>query len=111
MIQITDAASAHLAELVASEGAGKDGLRIRVEKGGCAGLQYNMLLDKRLESDAVVVSGTVAVLVDEESQSFLRGSVLDYCDDLTGTGFRISNPNAARSCGCGTSFEPADEHR
>jgi iron-sulfur cluster assembly protein len=109
MIQITDAASAHLVGLVAADGAGKDGLRIRVDKGGCAGLQYNMLLDKRTDSDAVILSGDVAVLVDEESQPYLRGSVLDYCDDLTGTGFRISNPNAARSCGCGTSFEPADE--
>jgi iron-sulfur cluster assembly protein len=68
-----------------------------------------MLLDKRSDSDAVILAGGVAVLVDEESQPYLRGSVLDYCDDLTGTGFRISNPNAARSCGCGTSFEPADE--
>jgi iron-sulfur cluster assembly protein len=107
MIQITDAAAGSLKELVASEGAGKDGLRIRVEKGGCAGLQYNMLLDVRNEGDVAVETGGVSVLLDAESGGYLRGSVLDYCDDLTGTGFRISNPNAARSCGCGTSFEPS----
>lgn len=107
MIQITDAAAGYLRELVASEGAGKDGLRIRVEKGGCAGLQYNMLLDVRMVGDAAVDLGGVCILLDPESSGYLRGSVLDYCDDLTGTGFRISNPNAARSCGCGTSFEPS----
>lgn len=108
MIQITDAAAKHLVQLVSSEGEGKGGLRVRVEKGGCAGLQYSMLLDNPSEGDAVVQAGSVAVFVDGESQSFLRGSVLDYCDDLTGSGFRISNPNAARSCGCGTSFEPSE---
>ena len=66
MIQITDAAAEHLKELVATEGAGKDGLRIRVEKGGCAGLQYNMLLDVGCASDEVVSAGGVRVFLDAE---------------------------------------------
>lgn len=83
------------------------GLRVFVEKGGCAGLQYGMKVDAAREGDLVSERDGAKVFVDMESASFLKGAELDYCDDLTGTGFRIVNPNAARSCGCGTSFEPA----
>jgi iron-sulfur cluster assembly protein len=78
-----------------------------VEKGGCAGLQYEMKIDQVQEGDSVSERDGVCVMVDEASRPFLAGAELDYCDDLTGTGFRIVNPNATRSCGCGTSFEPA----
>ena len=92
-------------EQAASE-AGERGLRILVEKGGCAGMQYAMQLDTRKSGDAVSERDGVHVFVDPESMEFLKGSELDYCDDLVGTGFRLHNPNASRSCGCGTSFEP-----
>jgi iron-sulfur cluster assembly protein len=70
-------------------------------------MQYAMSLDNTKAGDEVFETGGVKVIVDTESLSFLRGSEIDYCDDLTGTGFRLKNPNAVRSCGCGTSFEAA----
>jgi iron-sulfur cluster assembly protein len=83
------------------------GLRILVEKGGCAGMQYAMKLDELRDGDEISEAEGARVFVDPASAVLLRGSQLDYCDDLVGTGFRLLNPNASRSCGCGTSFEPA----
>ncbi len=107
MINVTDRAVAHLRSLLAEQAAptGK-GLRVQVAKGGCSGMQYEMSLDQRQETDAVVQREEVAFLVDPESANFLRDATLDFEDGLTGSGFRIVNPNAARTCGCGTSFEP-----
>jgi iron-sulfur cluster assembly protein len=68
-----------------------------------------MSLDERKADDTIEERGGVSVLVDGESAKFLAGSTLDYTDGLSGAGFRIHNPNAVRSCGCGTSFEPAEE--
>lgn len=84
------------------------GLRITVEKGGCAGMQYTMQLDFERSTDEVNEAEGVCVFVDPQSASYIEGSELDYCDDLVGTGFRLRNPKATRSCGCGTSFEPAE---
>ena len=111
MITVTDSAVKQLQSLLADEpeAAGK-GLRIFVENGGCAGLQYGMALDERKDGDSIVEREGVQVLVDPESGKYLAGSTIDYTDGLTGAGFRIQNPNAVRSCGCGTSFEaPAAE--
>ena len=107
MITLTEAAVQHLQSLIAEKGDATKGLRLFVEKGGCAGLQYGMTLDMPEEGDEVFEQGGVRVIVDPESLGHLRGSQVDYCDDLTGTGFRLKNPNAVRSCGCGTSFETA----
>jgi iron-sulfur cluster assembly accessory protein len=106
MITVTDSAVKQLQTILADEpdAAGK-GLRIFVEHGGCAGLQYGMTMDERKEGDSVIERDGVQVLVDEESGRYLSGSVIDFTDGLTGAGFRIHNPNAVRSCGCGTSFE------
>jgi iron-sulfur cluster assembly protein len=108
MITVTDNAVRQLRSLLEtqSESEGK-GLRVQIAKGGCSGLQYEMSLDARKEGDAVVARDGVEFLVDDESAQLLRGATLDYHDGLTGTGFQIVNPNAARTCGCGTSFEPA----
>jgi iron-sulfur cluster assembly accessory protein len=109
MITVTDSAVKQLHSLLAEEpdAAGK-GLRIFVENGGCAGLQYGMALDSRKEGDSVVEREGVQVIVDVESAKYLSGSTIDYTDGLSGAGFRIRNPNAVRSCGCGTSFEAAE---
>lgn len=107
MISLTESAIKQLHVLVQEQGDPSKGLRIFVEKGGCAGLQYGMKLDAAQEGDEVVREDGVQVLIDSESLPYLRGSTLDYADDLAGAGFRLKNPNAARSCGCGTSFEPA----
>jgi len=103
MIEISVAAARHLRELAAEKGSA--GLRLGVEKGGCAGLQYSMSLGEAREGDHVVERDGAVVSIDPESASYLEGCTVDYVDDLTGTGFRIINPKAARSCGCGTSFE------
>jgi iron-sulfur cluster assembly protein len=107
MIHVTDNAVNHLRSLLAEqpEPAGK-GLRVQVAKGGCSGLQYEMSLDRRQQGDAVVEREEMQFLIDAESADFLRDATLDFQDGLTGAGFRIVNPNAARTCGCGTSFEP-----
>ena len=83
------------------------GLRLRVERGGCAGMQYEMKIDQVKEGDSVNETAGVRVMIDPESLRFLDGSVIDYEDSLNDAGFKVKNPNAARSCGCGTSFEPA----
>ncbi len=107
MIEITENAVRHLRSLLQSQDAGDKGLRVQIAKGGCSGLQYEMLLDEKRSGDAVVERDGVEFFVDAESASMLKGSTLDYHDGLTGTGFRVVNPNATRTCGCGTSFEAA----
>ena len=104
MIKITDDAAQALLDLIATKGSG-DGLRLSVEKGGCAGLQYIMEIDVQGDGQDVVEHAGAKVFVDQGSSSFLSGCTLDYEDGLAGAGFRIRNPRAERSCGCGTSFE------
>jgi iron-sulfur cluster assembly accessory protein len=106
MIRVTDSAAVQLRELLHEKEAGA-GLRLMVEKGGCAGLQYAMKVDAPVAGDEVIDHDGARVLVDAASAVYLRGSGLDYTDDLNDRGFKITNPNAVRSCGCGTSFEPA----
>jgi len=105
MINLTDSAVRQLQTLARESGEPAKGLRLFVESGGCAGMQYGMLLDEAKADDEIFEREGVQVIVDPESASFLRGSTIDYSDDLAGAGFRIRNPNAVRSCGCGTSFE------
>lgn len=108
MLNVTDSAARQLRFLLEErdDAAGK-GLRVQIAKGGCSGLQYEMSLDARKTGDAVIERDGVEFLVDDESAQLLQGATLDYHDGLTGAGFQIVNPNAARTCGCGSSFEPA----
>ncbi|NDG70095.1 MAG: iron-sulfur cluster assembly accessory protein [Proteobacteria bacterium] len=106
MITLTDQAAVALLDLIASKGSG-EGLRLAVEKGGCAGLQYVMEIDDAKPTDAIIEHMGAKVFIDPDSAEKLEGSSLDYEDGLSGAGFRIRNPHATRSCGCGTSFEPA----
>lgn len=108
MLTVTDSAVQQLQTLVHQQDDQTKGLRIFVEKGGCAGMQYGMALDHAQASDEVFEREGVKVIVDPESAGYLEGATIDYSDDLAGAGFRIKNPNAVRSCGCGTSFETAD---
>jgi len=87
------------------------GLRLSVEKGGCAGMQYTMVLGDAASGDTRIERSGAQVFVDEASAEFLSGCTLDYVDELSGGGFRIRNPHAVRSCGCGTSFETAESAR
>ena len=104
---MTDNAARALLDLVREKGSG-EGLRLGVEKGGCAGLQYAMTIGAAQAGDLVVSHLGASVFVDAGSADLLEGCTLDYEEGLAGSGFRIRNPRAARSCGCGTSFEPTD---
>lgn len=104
MIHITEQAAKHLRELASEKGS--PGLRLAVERGGCAGLQYAMSLGGPQSGDEVTERDGAVVAVDPESVGHLEGCTIDYTDGLTGSGFRVINPQASRSCGCGTSFEP-----
>jgi iron-sulfur cluster assembly accessory protein len=86
------------------DNAGKT-LRLYIEKGGCSGMQYGMVFDEKRDGDLVAEQHGVTALVDPFSAQYLRGTVVDFSDALTGGGFKISNPNAKQSCGCGKSFE------
>jgi iron-sulfur cluster assembly accessory protein len=108
MIKVTDNAVRQLQSLLAeTESSSGKGLRVQIAKGGCSGLQYEMSLDARQNGDEVLERDGVQFLVDRESFPYLDGATLDFHGGLTGTGFQIVNPNAARTCGCGTSFEAA----
>src|SRR5213596_2660121 len=106
MINITDNAVRQLRSLLAAQvESSRKGLRIQIAKGGCSGLHYEMALDERKDSDAVVERDGMQFFIDGESVPHLRGATLDFTDGLTGSGFRVVNPNASRTCGCGSSFE------
>ncbi|MEY2507027.1 MAG: iron-sulfur cluster assembly protein [Verrucomicrobiota bacterium] len=108
MITVTENAVRQLRALLESRPATEgQGLRVGIAKGGCSGLQYEMSLGARQAGDETIARDGVEFFVDAESMDYLRGSTLDYRDGLTGAGFHIENPNAARTCGCGTSFESA----
>jgi len=108
MINITENAARALRSLLQNKpaDAGK-GLRVQIAKGGCSGLQYEMVLDDPKAGDAVIERDGVRILVDDESASYLHDATLDFRDGLTGVGFQIVNPNASRTCGCGASFDTA----
>jgi iron-sulfur cluster assembly accessory protein len=85
------------------ENAGKS-LRVYVEQGGCSGMQYSLVFDEWRDGDQESGIEGVSVLVDGFSAKYLRGAVVDFSDSLTSGGFKITNPNARESCGCGKSF-------
>jgi iron-sulfur cluster assembly accessory protein len=106
VISLTESGANQIKHLTQAggENAGKH-LRVYVEPGGCSGMQYGMVFDESRPEDLVVEQYGVSVLVDPISAGHLRGSVVDFSDSLTGGGFKITNPNARQSCGCGKSFE------
>ena len=108
MLTLTDSTVKHLQDLLRENGGPGMALRIYVERGGCAGMSYEMKLDEEKEGDFSEGRDGVKIVVDPVSLPYVDGSTIDYSDDLAGAGFRIKNPRAVRSCGCGTSFEPAE---
>lgn len=84
-------------------------LRVYVSGGGCSGFQYGMALDNNIRDlDVVCETNGIKAIVDEVSIQYLRGATIDFVDDLMGSGFKIENPNAIASCGCGSSFRTKD---
>ena len=106
VIIVTESAAREIQSMLAreKENTGK-ALRVYVEGGGCSGMQYGMVFDEKRADDTVTELHGVSVLVDPFSANYLRGSVVDFSDALTGGGFKITNPQAKQSCGCGKSFE------
>ena len=105
-VTLSDAATTKVADLLAQEeGSETLALRVAVKPGSCSGYSYEMFFDSEVMADDVVREfGTVKVVVDPASADLLTGSTLDYSDGLQGAGFHITNPNATRTCGCGSSF-------
>ncbi|WP_138464813.1 iron-sulfur cluster assembly accessory protein [Poseidonocella sp. HB161398] len=105
MLAITESAQSAIKSAIDGAGQPVAGLRVMVQGGGCAGLQYGMALELEIQSDdAVIEAGPVKVLVDPESQAHLAGTTIDFVSGLEGSGFVFNNPNASSSCGCGKSF-------
>ncbi len=103
-LTITERAARRIGQILKSEGDGAM-LRISVEGGGCSGFQYKFNVERaKADDDTVISRDAVVVLVDPASVPFLAGSEVDFVDDLIGASFRVTNPNATASCGCGTSF-------
>lgn len=106
-VVVTEKALSQLKRLAAKDGREGVFLRVGVKGGGCSGLEYVMKLDTvRRAHDLEHTFGDMLVVCDAKSAVYLRGSTLDYTGNLIGGGFAFDNPNAGRSCGCGTSFMP-----
>lgn len=110
-ISLTERAAQELTTLLAENGKESAALRVWVAGGGCSGLSYGMALDdNEPEAGDVVVSDRgVKIVVDDLSIKYMVGSIVDYVDDVLGGGFKIENPKAVKSCGCGSSFSSEEE--
>ncbi|MBY0383191.1 MAG: iron-sulfur cluster insertion protein ErpA [Xanthobacteraceae bacterium] len=103
-VTISERAAKRIGQILKNEGEGAK-LRISVEGGGCSGFQYKFDVETtQADDDLVIERDNAVVLVDPTSVPFLAGSEVDFVDDLIGASFRVNNPNATASCGCGTSF-------
>jgi iron-sulfur cluster assembly protein len=107
MINVTERAVQAIRECIAAENRQPEAafLRVAVKGGGCSGLMYHLSIDENAaDTDLVITSGDVRIVVDRKSKLFLHGLTLDYTTGLNGKGFVFSNPNAKATCGCGESF-------
>ena len=103
-VTVSERAAKRIAEILRSEHTSAM-LRLAVTGGGCSGFQYNFALDEtRMDDDLVVERDGATILIDPVSLDFLKGAEIDFSDDLIGAAFKVNNPNAQSSCGCGTSF-------
>ena len=103
-VTVSARAAKRIAAILGAE-AGDTMLRLAVTGGGCSGFQYNFALDEtRLDDDLLLERDGARILIDPVSLDFLKGSEIDFTDDLIGQAFKVNNPNATSSCGCGTSF-------
>jgi iron-sulfur cluster assembly protein len=109
MLTITDKAASKAKGLLFEKEMTEGALRVFVVGGGCAGYQYGMALAPEVESDDIVFEYEgVKVVMDPDSAPLLEGAQVDYVEDLMKSGFTVYNPNAVKSCACGTSFQTAD---
>jgi iron-sulfur cluster insertion protein len=101
MITITESAQAKIADILAEENNPNLKVRTFVQGGGCSGFSYGFTLDEEQSNDDFEING---ILIDSMSMQYLTGATIDYKDDVLGSSFSISNPNATTTCGCGSSF-------
>lgn len=105
MINLTESAVAAVNRFIESSDKNIAGLRIKVDGGGCSGLQYGLKLEESIgENDLVENISGLTMLIDEASMPMLDGVKIDFLDSMEGSGFKFENPNATNSCGCGKSF-------
>ena len=111
LVTLTESAATKIKQLMAEEPAGEaEVLRVAIQGGGCSGFQYGLGFDSGVvDGDLELDQHGVRVVVDPFSAPYLRGAVVDFIDGLQESGFKIENPNAVASCGCGHSFQVADE--
>src|SRR6266536_1016678 len=111
MINLTDTAAQKVHDFMAGQESPAEtaGLRVGVRGGGCSGFQYLLAFDERRDGDTVFESHGIKLLVDEPSLAYVRGSTVDYVDEMQGAGFKVENPNVVAACGCGSSFRVAEE--
>jgi iron-sulfur cluster assembly accessory protein len=103
-VTVTERAALRIGEILSQEPAGTM-LRVSVAGGGCSGFQYKFDTERaKAEDDVVIERSGATVLIDPISLNYMAGSEIDFVDDLIGSSFKINNPNATASCGCGTSF-------
>ncbi|MBE9473720.1 MAG: iron-sulfur cluster insertion protein ErpA [Chloroflexi bacterium] len=109
-IDLTPAAAVAVQELLAKRDLGDLALRVFVSGGGCSGFQYGMALEDNIrETDIVSEQHGVKLVIDEISINYLDGAKIDYVDEVMGSGFKVENPNAVSTCGCGSSFRTSDD--
>ena len=109
-ITLLPGAADKIRSLLSERNITEHGLRVFVAGGGCSGMQYGMAIEKEAgEFDTIVESNGVRVFIDPTSMMYLSGATIDYVDSLMGGGFRIENPNAVSTCGCGHSFRTAGQ--
>ena len=109
LVNITDAAAEKAKALLEARELPEGALRVFVAGGGCSGYQYGMALARSTEEDDIIIEQSgVRIVVDPESAQYLQGAEIDYVDDIMKSGFSIFNPNATKSCACGSSFQTAD---
>lgn len=106
MVTVTEAAAEKIKGMLDDQGNPDYGLRMMIAGGGCSGFQYRLAFDKQAgEVDQTVEQNGVKVFIDNKSLIYLMGAELDYVEGLMGAGFKINNPNAKGTCGCGESFQ------
>ncbi len=110
MITLTDSAISAVSRFISNSEKPTAGLRIEVTDGGCSGYQYGLRLEEQAGGDDTVIEcGDVKVLINQESMPVLDGMEVDFVDSIEGSGFKFTNPNAVKSCACGTSFSTSDD--
>jgi iron-sulfur cluster assembly protein len=111
MITLTTKGAEKVREFLSSQSAVNPtaGLRVGVRGGGCSGFQYALAFDEQRDGDSVFEDKGIRLLVDNPSLPYVKGSTIDFVDELQGAGFKVENPNVIAACGCGSSFRVAEE--